>query len=135
MSGTINRALRRKLASEYRRKRGWEEMRDVSKEVIPKLSTPPPDTLIAYWISRHFTVQEHRKHCRWGTITLLFITKNDQTPVTRWADVQNIKTDICGPDSVAIEVYPSEEEMPEMAGYKQIFVLPEGFELPFKLGQ
>lgn len=50
-----------------------------------------------------------------------------------WAEKQRIKNLIVGPQRLAIEVFPPESELVDQADVFHLWVLPDGFQLPFGL--
>lgn len=69
----------------------------------------------------------------WGAITRLMIRRNDAAPIRCWSDLQRIKNELCGAESVAVEIFPRESELVDDANIYHLWVLPETFELPFGL--
>jgi hypothetical protein len=53
--------------------------------------------------------------------------------VRSWADMQRIKNELVGPERVAVEVFPPVSELVDQANIAHLWVLPEGFALPFSL--
>ena len=80
-----------------------------------------------------YSVQLHRKPSEWGEIILLMVRRNDEAPVRSWSDMQRIKNEIVGTERVAVEVYPAESDLVDQANMYHLWVLPEGFKLPFGL--
>ena len=69
----------------------------------------------------------------WGPVTRLTVMRHDKHPVRSWLDLQRIKNEVAGPERVAVEVFPPEAELVDEANFYHLWVLPEGFELPFRV--
>lgn len=50
-----------------------------------------------------------------------------------WAAKQKLKNAIVGPQRLAIEVFPPESELVDQADVFHLWVLPDGYQLPFGL--
>lgn len=68
----------------------------------------------------------------WGTIIHLFIRRHDEKPLI-WRDGQRVKNELVGQDRVAVEVYPAVADLVDEANMYHLWVLPDGFQLPFSL--
>lgn len=69
----------------------------------------------------------------WGPVERLMVRRNDGGTGVPWADMQRIKDELCGPERVAVEVFPPRSELVDNRNIYHLWVLPEGFELPFGL--
>lgn len=58
--------------------------------------------------------------------THLVISRHDGQPVHSWDDLQRIKSDLCGEESEAIELYPSQARLVDRTNTYHLWVLPEG---------
>lgn len=67
----------------------------------------------------------------WGTVRHLEISRRDNAPVHNWHDLQRVKNELCGEHRLAIEVYPAADRLVDAQNAYHLWVLPEGFELPF----
>lgn len=65
-----------------------------------------------------------------GIVEHMAIRNADNTDIP-WATKQRIKNELAGRKRVAIEVFPSENRLIDAAGMYHLWILPEGFELPF----
>lgn len=48
-----------------------------------------------------------------------------------WSEKQRIKDELIGPERLAVEVFPPRSELVDQADAYHLWVLPEGFTLPF----
>lgn len=68
----------------------------------------------------------------WGPVLHLWIRNKPNTSIS-WAEKQRIKDELVGPERVAVEVFPARSRLIDHANMYHLWVLPEGFELPFAL--
>ncbi|MEN9924062.1 MAG: hypothetical protein RL268_188 [Pseudomonadota bacterium] len=81
-----------------------------------------------------YAVMERPVETRWGTVRHLAIrTASNLEPP--WRDKQRIKDELFGQDAVAVEVMPPAGELIDEADMYHMWVLPEGFEMPFTLAR
>lgn len=80
-----------------------------------------------------YSVQFFERASDWGTIDHLLISRHDQGLHFSWSDLQRIKDELCGPERVAVEVFPPQSQLVDDAPIRHLWVLPEGFDLPFGL--
>lgn len=66
----------------------------------------------------------------WGDIIQLEVRTADHQPVHNWQDLYAIKTALF-PNRYAIEVYPPQDRLVDGAHAYHLWVLPEGFRVPF----
>lgn len=68
----------------------------------------------------------------WGIVQHCCITtlKGFEPP---WRDMQRIKNELFGEDRTAVEVMPPQPEVVDEANSYHIWVMPEGFRLPFTI--
>ena len=71
----------------------------------------------------------------WGNVTRMMIRRNDATTNVSWCDKQRIKDALFGPERCAVEVFPPTSKLVNDKNIYHLWVLPEGFELPFGLCQ
>lgn len=66
-------------------------------------------------------------------VHLVMRLKPDATPLSglTWAAKQRIKGELVGLQRVAVEVFPPASELVDQAEAYHLWVLPEGFRLPF----
>lgn len=65
-----------------------------------------------------------------GALHLSF-HRHDREAVRDWRHFQAIKNEIAGPERTAIEVFPPESQLVDAANEYHLWVLPEGYPLPF----
>jgi|GEM_PF-2284591 hypothetical protein len=80
-----------------------------------------------------YSVQFFERASEWGTIAHLLIRRHDQGLDFPWAELQRIKDELCGPECVAVEVFPPQSQLVDDANCRHLWVLPDGFTLPFGL--
>jgi hypothetical protein len=64
-------------------------------------------------------------------IRYLSIKRHDKEAVKDWRDFQDIKNQLCGEDSEAVELFPSESRLVDTANQYHLWVFPKGYILPF----
>ena len=74
-------------------------------------------------------VDELKGRCTW-----LSIKRRDKRPVNNWQDMQTIKNRLVGVDCDAIQIFPAESRMVNMANQYHLIVLPSDALLPFGWG-
>lgn len=57
-----------------------------------------------------------------GDFIHLDIRRHDQQPCTSWSDMQEIKNQIVGPEHEAIELFPAESRLVDMANQYHLYV-------------
>jgi hypothetical protein len=70
-----------------------------------------------------------------GMVTWLSIRRLDRSADHDWRALQRIKNQLCGPHREGIEVYPDEDRLVDTSNQYHLFVLAEGFHLPFGFAQ
>ncbi len=60
----------------------------------------------------------------------LSIKRLDKQPIHDWRELQQIKNLICGPECEALELYPAEARVVDVANQFHLFVLPPGKMIP-----
>jgi hypothetical protein len=84
------------------------------------------------WANDLYAVLVRPVETRWGKVWHLAIrTASNLEPP--WRDKQRIKNEIFGQDISAVEIMPPSNEVIDQADMYHIWVLPEGFELPFSI--
>ena len=59
------------------------------------------------------------------------LKRKDKRPINSWQDVQTIKNRLFGIEREAIQIFPAESRMVNIANQYHIFVFPEGYIIPF----
>lgn len=85
---------------------------------------------VQVWVSPLYVVQVYERETAWGTVLHLAIRRCDDRPEMPWRDMQRIKNELVGPERLGVEVFPPESAVMDMY---HLWVLPEGFHLPFGL--
>ena len=62
--------------------------------------------------------------------THLSVKRIDKAPARDWRHFQRIKTELCGPEREAIELYPAESRLVDTANQYHLWVLPPGLRMP-----
>jgi len=88
--------------------------------------------MCAAWVNLILSVQVSKEASDWGEITHLWVRRHDEKPLT-WREMQRVKNELIGPERVGVEVYPAVSEVVDQANMFHLWVLPEGFKLPFTL--
>ncbi len=110
----------------------WQEHDIYSR--LP-LGIAPPLGLKRFFSNDRYSVQIYERHnAEWGTITHLMIRPHDCKPVHNWQHFQRIKNELIGAEAIAVEVYPAESELIDDANLYHLWILPDGFPHPFRLG-
>jgi len=85
------------------------------------------------WANEWFAVMARPVATPWGEVTHVLIRDLPNTPVRDWNDLMRIKDELFGAWTVAVEVYPSRRDVIDEANMTHLWILPEGFALPFGL--
>jgi hypothetical protein len=131
------RAIERKAAAEQTRRRrsgAWQEWtsRAVAKGEVGS----------GAWLSEIHTAYQNGAYAvlvrtipsGWGRIehaSIHTLTGGDIS----WRDKQRIKNEIFGEHALAVEVFPPQAELIDSADAFHLWILPEGFRLPFSLDE
>lgn len=59
--------------------------------------------------------------------THLKISRADGQPARDWRDLQAIKSAVCGPEREAVELFPAESRLRDIANTTHLWVYPEGY--------
>lgn len=66
-----------------------------------------------------------------GNIEHVTITKKDMGTDLTWSDKQAIKDELFGKNRCAVEVYPTEDRLVDVANVYHLWVFEKGYRLPF----
>jgi hypothetical protein len=69
----------------------------------------------------------------WGPVEHLCICTASNTTTITWAEKQRIKNEVSGLERTAIEVFPAVGRLVDGANAYHLWVLPDGFAMPFGL--
>lgn len=111
----------------------WEDWTDRAHDTYAMRTAKIPNGLECFLKNSMYTVQVFTKHSEWGPVKHLMVRRNDEGQIRSWSDMQRIKNEIVGADRIAVEVFPAESELVDQANIYHLWVLPEGFNLPFGL--
>lgn len=75
------------------------------------------------WKNNHYIVQLYRKERVIFGITMdkLMIRRNDAEPIRDWYTLQNIKNEILGKEHEAIQIFPKDSELVDVANMYWLF--------------
>lgn len=79
---------------------------------------------------RKYLAMSRMVQTAWGLVRHVCIRNQDCTDIP-WAEKQRIKNELFGRNAVAIEVFPAEERLVDAANMYHLWILPDGFQLPF----
>lgn len=79
----------------------------------------------------HVDVNSHRENILGVPIIHLSIKRIDKEPIHDWREMQEIKNLILGNEVEAVELYPAESRLVDMANQYHMWCLPEGDFFPF----
>ena len=80
------------------------------------------------WANDAYTVIVERRGD--GSAEHLSIRRNDRGPVSDWRDKQQIKNELAGPETEAIELYPAESRVVDTANQFHLWCMPPGVTIP-----
>ena len=140
-----NRADRRKFTRTFKAmaaENGWGDWREEDinsqrfKDCLAKASGRAHgnrSNCKAFWFNNIYSVQFYEHYTSWGEVTQILVRRHDGTAKVPWRHLQRIKNELVGPERVGVEVFPANSNLVDQANCFHIWVLPEGFELPFGL--
>lgn len=111
----------------------WERVDDYHRRIYSIGAKPLKGMRDYAYKNLHISVQITDEQTSWGEVVHLWIRRHDMQPIRSWATLQRVKNDLVGPERTAIEVYPAESALVDSANMYHLWVLPEGFALPFRL--
>ena len=132
MTGTGNRAQRRFALKQAKKamREPWSRWEWRSRAAD---HSEAPQGLIKACLNNVYSVQFFAHSTDWGVIEHLMVRRHDAKPVRSWSGLQRVKSELAGTERVEIEVYPAESQLVDQANIYHLYVLPQGFELPFGL--
>ena len=77
---------------------------------------------------QHIEPNEHRGHL---PLIHLSIKRLDRKPIRDWRDLQRIKDELVGTDAEAVELFPSQQRLVDVANQYHLWCLPPGQLFPF----
>lgn len=132
----MSRQLRRAFLAEARKRDPWEwDDRSSEAERAPNQGNWGGSwgRCVGIWISPIYVVLVYTRDTAWGEVTHLAIRRADEKPEMPWRDMQRIKDELVGPERLGVEVFPPRSAVMDQANMYHLWVLPEGFDLPFGL--
>ena len=131
MAKTKHRSQRAEIRKLVRKPFGpWEQ------RLIPldhPMRPRGPRWRVECYLNNRYSVQISDHETSWGPVIHLWIRRHDESMPRFWSDLQRIKDELIGKDRIAVEVFPEEENLVDEANMSHLWVLPEGFILPFTL--
>jgi hypothetical protein len=85
------------------------------------------------WVQgNRYVVMSRKIMTDWGIVEHICIRNASNTDIP-WSEKQRIKNELFGKDVTAIEVFPRDNRLIDEAGMYHLWILPDGFDLPFGL--
>ena len=69
----------------------------------------------------------------WGEVLRMSVNRHDGKSGIGWDDLMRVKCDLIGEERVAVEVFPALSELAYVSNMRHLWVLADGFTLPFTL--
>jgi hypothetical protein len=137
MSNRIQKRLSRKTGRNLM-KLGWNEFEDITdtsetKTTLKTYYKGSHDLPYQIWKNNLFIVQVFKKETEWGLLDKAMIRRNDEKSIHSWQAIQRIKNEIFGKERTALEVYPKESKLVDMANLYWLWVLPEDCNCPIEV--
>jgi len=86
------------------------------------------------WINNLYMVFRCRDEItEWGIVSRIMVRRNDGGTNVPWADMQRVKNEIMGQERLAIQIFPPESDLVDDANIYHLWVMPDGFTMPFGL--
>jgi hypothetical protein len=125
----MNRKEMRASNKEGRRlqKKGWDEFKDVTEEAISKSIAVNGGRVSDFpnqvFKNNLYIVQQFNNVNRFGRIyTKFMIRRSDSEPIEKFYTLQRIKNEICGEDVEAIQFFPRESKLVDVANLYWLWV-------------
>lgn len=110
-----------------------------SKEHQEQITKDRLGRVCRVWLNSRYQVEvtiiEPQDGMDWPPLTWLSIKRLDKATIHDWRDLQRIKNELCGPESEAVELYPSESRLVDTSNQYHLWVLPPGKQWPFGYGE
>ena len=129
------RALARQPFGPWERREITPEMKAAWGRGMGTRLSPEMHAVRVAYVNNRYSVQVSTQITDWGDVTHLWIRRHDSERIHSWADLQRIKNEVRpdGHERTAVEVYPRDAELVDVANMYHLWVLPPGFALPFTL--
>lgn len=114
-------------------------IRDAAKALGPFEFVERPDVLdfphCPKWLTRalnsgRYWIQEKEEHSGWMRA---MIGRHDKKPCGAWSELQRIKNEAYGADRWAVQCFPPDEELTDVANIYWLYVAPAGWKPEWKL--
>lgn len=117
---------------------GWNRFEDITAEALVSPAFQAMTTVrpVQVWKNNLYIVQRWAAVDTWmGPLEKLGCRRNDGSVVRAWADLQRIKTELLGPERVAMEFFPAESKLTDVANMYWLWALPADIFSPVSLGK
>ena len=97
-------------------------------EQVDLSSRPHPEWMTRAYQNNRYVVMVNDNAVLFGSVPVVkvAIQKHDDTPLERhWREIQSIKNVLFGPETMAIEFYPRQSELFDVANVYWIWILPD----------
>ena len=112
----------------------WTKFEPVEVTLEMRGDYPLLKNVHSIYVNSRFEVQLFAVESSIGGVMQVGICRHGDIEPATWEEMQRIKTELFGPDAVAVEVYPSlVNEWKTKTGVRVLWVLPSTYTLPFGL--
>lgn len=101
------------------------EFQEISQDEIysitPNKMKKGPDRV---WRNNHYVVQLYRKNTIYFGVLMdkIMIRRNDAEPIREWHCLQRVKNQICGEETMAIQIFPEQSKLVDVANMYWLFI-------------
>lgn len=118
-----HRLLAQRKEARRLQKKGWNDFEDITEQVraMPEFwdRHEPPTQVFK---NNLYSVQVFDKQTAWGPCKKAMIRRHDALPIHKWSDFQRLKNEIWGERAVALEVYPRQQNLTDVANLYWLWV-------------
>jgi hypothetical protein len=121
------------------------ELVGISYEEMVRAWEHEKSLTISVWINNIYQVKISKVKTlskSWPPMLHLSIKRIDKEPIHDWRDLQKIKNELVGPEHEALELYPAESRVVDMANQYHLWVfkdpevvIPVGWDTGMKIGK
>jgi hypothetical protein len=111
------------------------EVQKAPTHIARTVLKPNEHWLPIVYVNTRYSVQLSQVRTDIGTVIHLWIRRHDGEMSRAWADLQRIKNEVVGVKRSAVEVFPPESELVDEANMTHLWVFPEDYVVPFRLGR
>lgn len=86
----------------------------------------PPHGDRAFVNGKYQVIIEYR-----GDLTVMTVRREDRRPIMDWRDMQWIKNQLLGPEVEAVQLFPAESRLVDLANQFYFYAYPAGYRFPF----